>query len=365
MKKVSYINVLKESLQEADTTKTSDILGPMVEPILGYNGNGELKTHKNVADILNKYYYEIENNDGLINVNKSSMSSTTKGELDQKKINNVKKKVGDIISNTTQTDKPTEKVLDEMVTSLEEILLDEGDGEIDDLEDAQGNNDNEIDDASKDVIIDKDTKTKLESILLDEGKKDCDDGDGDEAIETKDDEEDLNVDKEVSESEIFGVSSELEKLLESDDNYNNSEIDEIEKLLESEDNYNNSEIDEIEKLLEENVSEESEDIIESVLRESSMSEDERIIDNLEVILEQGDIGSFELTDNEVTDEDIDDSVVSKVTTESIEDSVLEWLIMEIEDKDLLEDDNSFDSDDLENFDDDFNIASINSDEIRV
>jgi len=362
MKKVSYINVLKESLQEADTTKTSDILGPMVEPILGYNGNGELKTHKNVADILNKYYYETENNDGLINVNKSSMSSATKGEPDQKKIDSVKKKIEDIIDTTTQTDKPTEKVLgenseeialDEMVTSLEEILLDEGDGEIDDLEDAQGNNDNEIEDASKDVIIDKDTKTKLESILLDEGKKDCNEEDADEegvdkAVETKDDgEEDLDVDKEVSESESFEVSSELEKLLESDDSYNNSEIDEIEKLLE------------------ENVSEESEDIIEAVLREDSLSEDERIIENLEEILEQGDIGSFELADNEVTDEDVDDSVVSKVTTEDIEDSVLEWLIMEIEDKDLLEDDNLNDSDDLENFDDDFNVASINSDEIRV
>jgi len=358
MKKVSYINVLKESLQEADTTKTSDILGPMVEPILGYNGKGELRTHKNVSDILNKYYYEADNNEGLVKV--SNLDTTTDGEPDQSKINSVKAKAEKIINSTSETDKPTEKVLDEMVTELEDILLDESTTddtnnntenlledddvqsnleallEIDDIEDAQGNNDNDIEGASEDVVIDKKTKTKLESILLGEADDQDPEEKGDVAVETKDNDDDdgdeeLDVDNEISES----FYSEIENILNED----SDSINENESM----------------------------DEIETILNEGIFEEDERIVDNIESILnEQIDPGveSLSSDDNIDVDIDVDNPVRSKITTESIEDSVLEWLIMEIEDNDSSYDDELLESD-VDVLDDEFKVSRISSDDLRI
>jgi hypothetical protein len=42
-KKVSYQNLLKEAISEFDTSKTVDVKGPMLDPILKWDGDGLLK----------------------------------------------------------------------------------------------------------------------------------------------------------------------------------------------------------------------------------------------------------------------------------------------------------------------------------
>ena len=60
MAKKTYQEILKENisqLSEFDTTKTVDIKGPMLDPILGYEGDGELPTYKDAASVLERYYF--------------------------------------------------------------------------------------------------------------------------------------------------------------------------------------------------------------------------------------------------------------------------------------------------------------------
>lgn len=57
MPKKTYQELLKENLNEFDTTQTVDVKGPMLDPILGYEGDGELPTYKDAASVLEKYYF--------------------------------------------------------------------------------------------------------------------------------------------------------------------------------------------------------------------------------------------------------------------------------------------------------------------
>jgi len=357
MKKTNYISVLKESLMEADTTKTSDILGPMVEPILGYDGNGELKTHKSASDILQKYYFEGEGNEGESVIKVDDPDTVTSGEKDQSKIDGVKKRVEEVITSTTMTDKPTEKTLKEMVVDLEDILLDESESidddmasnlesllEMDDIDDdmeyrleaalTKDEKDEELDDAdgaSDDVVIDKDSKVKLEAVLNEEDdnaietKDEVDDEDGKKSEDEEDEENPLDVDDELKESDF-------------------------------------------------------ETKLSNILNEDIMSDNETLIDNIEEILGEQVSVSADIAgiDSPFTDEksdediDVDNPMHSKVTTEGIEDSVLEWLIMEIEDTDMLDsddllEDEEIDSDGLleDEVIDEFKVSKIKSKKIRV
>ncbi|MCK5614847.1 hypothetical protein KAR91_73980, partial [Candidatus Pacearchaeota archaeon] len=73
-KKVSYMNLLKEAISEFDTSKSVDIKGPMLDPILSYNGGGELPTHKDAASILERYYFQ-ENADAGVSVSEDDLAA--------------------------------------------------------------------------------------------------------------------------------------------------------------------------------------------------------------------------------------------------------------------------------------------------
>jgi hypothetical protein len=64
-KRVSYQKLLKEAISEYDTSKTVDVKGPMLDPILSYAGGGELPTHKDAASILERYYFKEEADNGV------------------------------------------------------------------------------------------------------------------------------------------------------------------------------------------------------------------------------------------------------------------------------------------------------------
>jgi hypothetical protein len=64
-KKVGYMELLKEAISEFDTSKNVDVKGPMLDPIIGYDGGGEIQTHKNVSDILERYYFNQSEDKGV------------------------------------------------------------------------------------------------------------------------------------------------------------------------------------------------------------------------------------------------------------------------------------------------------------
>jgi hypothetical protein len=64
-KKVAYINLLKEALSEFDTSDTVEVKGPMLDPILSWDGGGELPTNKDAASILERYYFQEKQDRGV------------------------------------------------------------------------------------------------------------------------------------------------------------------------------------------------------------------------------------------------------------------------------------------------------------
>lgn len=64
-KRVSYQNLLKEAIAEFDTSKTVDVKGPMLDPILKWDGQGELPIYKDAASILERYYFNESADQGV------------------------------------------------------------------------------------------------------------------------------------------------------------------------------------------------------------------------------------------------------------------------------------------------------------
>lgn len=64
-KVVSYQSMLKEAIAEFDTSKNVDVKGPMLDPILSYEGDGELPTYKDAASVLERYYFNEKQEKGV------------------------------------------------------------------------------------------------------------------------------------------------------------------------------------------------------------------------------------------------------------------------------------------------------------
>lgn len=57
MSKKSYMSLLKEAIAEFDTSDNVEVKGPMLDPILSWDGDGELPVYKDAASILERYYF--------------------------------------------------------------------------------------------------------------------------------------------------------------------------------------------------------------------------------------------------------------------------------------------------------------------
>jgi hypothetical protein len=55
--KKSYMSLLKEAIAEFDTSDTVEVKGPMLDPIISWDGDGELPVYKDAASILERYYF--------------------------------------------------------------------------------------------------------------------------------------------------------------------------------------------------------------------------------------------------------------------------------------------------------------------
>ena len=84
-KRVSYQNLLKQAISEFDTSKTVDVKGPMLDPILKWDGDGELPIYKDAASILERYYFN-EKNDGGVEVSEAEYNEDgTEKQTDSEK----------------------------------------------------------------------------------------------------------------------------------------------------------------------------------------------------------------------------------------------------------------------------------------
>ncbi len=64
-KRVSYQNLLKQAIAEYDTSNNLQVKGPMLDPILSWDGGGELPTYKDAASILERYYFDQDSDKGV------------------------------------------------------------------------------------------------------------------------------------------------------------------------------------------------------------------------------------------------------------------------------------------------------------
>ncbi len=65
MSKKSYMSLLKEAIAEFDTSDHLDVKGPMLDPIISWDGAGELPTSKDAASVLERYYFNEKQDDGV------------------------------------------------------------------------------------------------------------------------------------------------------------------------------------------------------------------------------------------------------------------------------------------------------------
>jgi len=64
-KRVAYQNLLKQAIAEYDTSQHLQVKGPMLDPIIGWSGDGELPTYKDAASVLERYYYNQDTDKGV------------------------------------------------------------------------------------------------------------------------------------------------------------------------------------------------------------------------------------------------------------------------------------------------------------
>jgi len=184
-KRVSYTKLLKEALSaEWDTTKTVDAKGPMLDPILGYDGGGELETHKDAASILERYYFKEEVQEGLV--------EAVENELDE---DPQKKAIA-----ATKSDIADEVDAGETGSLTEQEEKEEEEEEEKEEEVEEGNTivgtENAIIEKLISEMEEEDAETDEEAEEVEEGKAVVE-----QEEEEEEEEKELDVDKEVDEEE--------------------------------------------------------------------------------------------------------------------------------------------------------------------
>lgn len=69
------MNLLKEAISEFDTSDTLEVKGPMLDPIVSWDGGGEIPTYKDAASILERYYFNEDKDDGVSVVGEAELEA--------------------------------------------------------------------------------------------------------------------------------------------------------------------------------------------------------------------------------------------------------------------------------------------------
>jgi len=219
-KQKSYLDVLKEALGNqrresedyADIPDNVDVTGPFVDGIISYTGDGELKTHKDAASILERYYFKEDKEMELLD------------DIKKEKIikeNEDEKKNDDEDENKIPLE--PEEDIDDAKEDVEDELLSGGDdGDALDVTEAETRVlEKLISDMEAEVVIDFDKKKEE-----DENENEAaGEGDGEKELKEQDEDEEEG---EEEEEEIEGEKKEKEGEEEEDE----EEVLDVDKEIE-------------------------------------------------------------------------------------------------------------------------------------
>lgn len=225
-KKVSYKNLLKQAISEYDTSKTVQVKGPMLDPILSWDGDGEIPVYKDAASILERYYFNESQEDPILVDDLQEMeynqdgtekktSSEKHGEgpgTEQAGTSDASNIKGDLKNQEKDIAKEMEDVLssasgDSELTSEEDSLLDNI--ELFFSEQDEEMEDKEKEEEEEDLDVDKKMGEK-------EGEEAAE---KDEEKEEKEVEEGVNVTEEAENAVIEKLIDEMEDIDEADMTY--------------------------------------------------------------------------------------------------------------------------------------------------
>lgn len=203
-KKVSYQNLLKEAISEFDTSKTVDVKGPMLDPILKWDGDGELPIFKDAASILERYYFNETVDEG---VEVAEMEYNEDGT--EKKTEEMKDAEG---TGTEQAGTSPEssiagskkEIAKDLAKEQEEIKADEEKDEKDEEKDEEIKEQEEIEKDEKDEKDEEEMEESLENAVIEKLIAEMED-EGEE-----EDEEEIEEGEKVKDEEFEGVAPGME-----------------------------------------------------------------------------------------------------------------------------------------------------------
>jgi len=233
-KKVSYIQLLKEAISEYDT-KSLDYKSPMIEPILGFDGNGEMETNRDASSILERYYFKEKNSDKFmleqdVQEEEPEENEVVTGEepddVDETMddLENELTEDFDLMLEDDEEGEEPEGVADvpeefekeegeeaEGVAEMETAIIEKLIGEMEEQEDEETDGGEAGTDLASDEEIDKVTEDlELEMLMLEAEEE----TEVEDEKEDKEDKEDLDVDDEISENGLGPIISAKDEIEE-------------------------------------------------------------------------------------------------------------------------------------------------------
>ena len=318
-KVTSYKNMLKRAILEYDTS-VLDYKGPLVGDVLGFSGEGELKTGDDASDILARYYFKEENEEKTIHEQIDDENHVSGDEVTDDIVggsgaietggdpDSVEETMDDLEDNVSyddddvdgDPDEASEDTSDDVITAQEAAIIEQLIMEMELLEDEEaGEKKDDEDEESEDSDEDEDSEDseveKMVESLLMEDEDDVMDGAGPvkrrQALE-----EAFDVFKEQLDAEVAGVEYDEDGEMAEDIEDLDGELDDIEDL--------DGELDDIEDSLNEAL---------------ALLEDEEAEDGADV-----------------EDEDAEDLDVDSATDEDIKDAEekLDEMLMMLEEESL-------------------------------
>jgi hypothetical protein len=197
MSKKNYMSLLKEAISEFDTSDNLEVKGPMLDPILAWDGDGEIPVYKDAASILERYYFNEDKDEGV--------NTLDEAELDKDKQNDKGSASGPSMKHTDgagteqggTSDSPT--VLgskEEKAKDIKKEQAGEDDDDDDDMEEVEEKEYSDKDTPKKKKYTEESEDLDMENAIIEKLIAEMEDDD-DEDDDDKDDEE------EVEESEVM------------------------------------------------------------------------------------------------------------------------------------------------------------------
>jgi len=226
-KKRQYIDLLKEAINgtnDGDTTDTVDLKGPFVDGIVSYKGGGELPTHKDASGILERYYFNEENDEGI--TIEEDTPPAESNEIDEVPDKNIQKTKKDIEKAVQEQEDTPKKAMENLEDEEEEEAVKE-DIETEDTDVVKEDQKNVKED--QELTEAEEAENAIVEKLVAEMEEEGDEGAGTKAAGTGDAEKAIPDRKDAGEGD--GVTDKPVKKLKEQDETDEEEID-VDKELE-------------------------------------------------------------------------------------------------------------------------------------